>query len=470
MPGGRPGRGLAATVASLRRLADHDAVRHDLPLALAVSASGREVFPATADGRPLGPCLRTGDARTASPDAAAIVDHTLERWIRACGHVPDRMDPTNRLLWWRQQRPGSLGRARRFLNWHEWVTLRLVGQAVTDRALAAGFMLYDLDVHDWSEARLAALDLDRALMPDAAWATSLGPVGRAAAASSACPTTAMSSSAASTPRAPPWGRARSPLGVPLLACGSWESLVAPAGRLRLAAIARTGMALPAPRACQAPACSPVARTAPQRSTGPGASRACRCAPSTGGSSTPGPTVAGGRHPPPRQGERALGGPAGPGCWSATLASTPLDVVKAVLEGIARDLEITRRALERAGAPVGAWRTSGGGRSRWWMQLKADLTGVPVEVTADAEAGAPRCRHAGGDGHRGVRLHGGGGPGAPRTTRRREPDPARAARCAERLAAHERLVPTLLAGQGASPVTMRSAARTGTGHAPARPSR
>ena len=60
----------AATVTSLRGLATHDAVRHDPPVAVAVSASGREVFPATADGRPLGPCLRTGDARTAEPDAA----------------------------------------------------------------------------------------------------------------------------------------------------------------------------------------------------------------------------------------------------------------------------------------------------------------------------------------------------------------------------------------------------------------
>jgi sugar (pentulose or hexulose) kinase len=121
------------------------------------------------------------------------------------------------------------------------------------------------------------------------------------------------------------------------------------------------------------------------------------------------------------------------------------VVKAVLEGIACDLEITRQALERAGATVRAWRTSGGGaRSRWWMQLKADLTGVPVEVTADAEAGALGAAMLAGMGAGVFASMEEAARARLRTTRRHEPDPARAARYAERLETHQRLVPTLLA--------------------------
>jgi xylulokinase len=438
----------AATVATLQRLAVHDAVRHDPPVALAVSASGREVFPATADGRPLGPCLRTGDARTAEPDAATIVEDTPERWIRACGHVPDRMDPTNRLLWWRQQRPAVWVEARRFLNWHEWVTLRLIGEAVTDRALAAGFMLYDLDAHDWSAARLAALDLDRALLPEVQpWATSLGPVGRTAAAELGLPGGCQVVVGSFDTSCAAVGSGAIAPGVPLLACGTWESLVAPAGRLRPAVIAEAGMAVgphPSLPGTGVFARSPNGTAAvdwARRLTGvPLRALERRLADAQPG---PSPVVA----------IPHLAGASAP--WAApqargalvglTLASTPLDVVKAVLEGIACDLEITRRALERAGATVHAWRTSGGGaRSRWWMQLKADLTGVPVEVTADAEAGALGAAMLAGMGAGVFASMEEAARARLRTTRRHEPDPARAARYAERLETHQRLVPTLLA--------------------------
>src|SRR5215471_5744881 len=46
-----------AVVRVVRRLADSPRVRRDPPAALAVSASGREGFPARANGTPLGPCL-----------------------------------------------------------------------------------------------------------------------------------------------------------------------------------------------------------------------------------------------------------------------------------------------------------------------------------------------------------------------------------------------------------------------------
>src|SRR5262249_55881251 len=52
----------AGVVRVVRRIAADEGVRRDPPVALAVSASGREGFPARADGSPLGPCLRTAGA------------------------------------------------------------------------------------------------------------------------------------------------------------------------------------------------------------------------------------------------------------------------------------------------------------------------------------------------------------------------------------------------------------------------
>jgi xylulokinase len=444
----------AATVRAISRLAAQDELRRDPPGALAVSASGREVFPATATGRPLGPCLRTGDARTADPDAAALLGGTPEGWIQACGHVPDRMDPTNRLLWWRQRRPASWARARRFLNWHDLVTLRLAGRAVTDPALASGFLLYDLDGGDWSQERLAALDLDRDLLPEIQpWAAPLGTLGRRAAGQLGLPAGCLLVVGSFDTSCAAVGAGAVAPGVPLLACGSWESMVAPATGARSSALAASGLAVgPHPSL----AGSGVWARSPNGTAAVDWARQLTGVPLR---SLDRRLAASGPDPSPVLAVPHLSGAITP--WAViqargallglTLASHPVDVVKAVLEGIACDLALTMRSLDHAGVEVRTCRTSGGGtRSRWWMQLKADLCGVPMEVVADAEAGAL-----------GAALLAGLGAGAfssmeeatrvrLRTVRRHEPDPARGARYAERLDAQRRLVAALLDADGSRP--------------------
>lgn len=113
VPSLHPGPGLAevdgdgvwkAVVAVVQQITAGERVQRDPPAALAVSASGREGFPARADGSALGPCLRTADARRPRTEAALTLKRSSERWIRDCGHVPDHMDPANRILWWAERR------------------------------------------------------------------------------------------------------------------------------------------------------------------------------------------------------------------------------------------------------------------------------------------------------------------------------------------------------------------------------
>src|SRR4249920_1499895 len=143
----------------VRRLTANPRVRRDPPEAIAVSASGRESFPARADGSALGPCLRTSDARRPTTEAAVTVRRSNEAWIRACGHVPDHMDPTNRLLWWRETAPRTMAKARWFLGWHELASLKMAGRPTIDPALAAGFLLIDLASNTWSADRIDGLGL-----------------------------------------------------------------------------------------------------------------------------------------------------------------------------------------------------------------------------------------------------------------------------------------------------------------------
>jgi xylulokinase len=68
-----------------------------------------------------------------------------------------------------------------------------------------------------------------------------------------------------------------------------------------------------------------------------------------------------------------------------------EVARAVLEGLTYELRSNLDLLAAAGVEVGTLRAIGGGaRSPLWLQLKADITGVPVarpRVTEAAGLGA-----------------------------------------------------------------------------------
>ncbi len=64
-----------------------------------------------------------------------------------------------------------------------------------------------------------------------------------------------------------------------------------------------------------------------------------------------------------------------------------DLIKAVLEGTAFELELIRRAGERmtGQAITGLVAAGGGTRSRGWMQIKADVTGCRIQAPDEPEA-------------------------------------------------------------------------------------
>jgi xylulokinase len=71
----------------------------------------------------------------------------------------------------------------------------------------------------------------------------------------------------------------------------------------------------------------------------------------------------------------------------TLATTPAVLLQALLESVAYDLALVLRQFSASGFAHHVLRATGGGaRADWWMQLKADLTGLPVEVVQCREPG------------------------------------------------------------------------------------
>jgi len=71
----------------------------------------------------------------------------------------------------------------------------------------------------------------------------------------------------------------------------------------------------------------------------------------------------------------------------TLSTSRIDVMKALVEGITYDLSLALQSLRRAGLTISVLRAAGGGtRLAWWMQLTANLCGVPIEVINQPEPG------------------------------------------------------------------------------------
>jgi xylulokinase len=401
----------------------------DPPAALAISASGDEVFP-VAGGRAVGPCLLSGDTRGAEVEAQTLARYAPEEWLRRCGHVPARMDPVNRVLWWRAQHPDVADRADAWLGWHEYLSLRLCGRAVTDPGLAAKWLVFDLRAGDWSDELLSELELPREQLPEVlGWGEIAGRErgGAAVAVGSYDSSCAALGSGVTGPETHG------------LACGSWEVLVAPADVAGggaaggLAAAARAGASVipyPGTTGFAAVAQSPDGSSVLEWAAAASGHSIESLEPEPGAAPTDLVAV------PHISGARGA-------IVGLSLATSARQMAQALMEGVAFDLATTVDGLRAAGIEARAIRAAGGGtRSPWWMQLKATLTGVPLEVVEQEEPGALGAALLAGCAAGEYGGPAAAGAGIARVKRRYEPDPEQAARYEEPLARYRETVPRL----------------------------
>jgi xylulokinase len=336
-------------------------------------------------------CLRTADARRPRHEATAIVRMTQQQWVRACGHVPDHMDPTNRILWWRETDPRTLGRARWFLGWHELISLKLTGRPIVDPALAAGFLIFDRARLDWSGDRIDALDIDRRILPDVVpWGTDTGRIRSKAAAELGLPNDCRFVVGSWDGSCAAVGSAAVEEGDALVAAGTWESVVAPVSRPRIREAARLRLAVtpqPSEPGSGLWARSPNGTSALDWALSTSGvrlralERALRASGTEPATALVVPHLSGAPAPWPAT------PPSAGAILGLTLATSPVELVKATMEGIALELRLAFDALRSAGSPIDRCKVAGGGaRSSWWMQLKADLLGIPVEVPKRDEPG------------------------------------------------------------------------------------
>jgi xylulokinase len=99
---------------------------------------------------------------TSAPQAARLVERTgPEMWVRRTGSVPTAAFTITKLLWLAENEPENFARLRFAMLPHDWLTLQLCGQAVSDRGDSSGTGYFDPRANSWCEDLLALVDSDR---------------------------------------------------------------------------------------------------------------------------------------------------------------------------------------------------------------------------------------------------------------------------------------------------------------------
>jgi xylulokinase len=351
-------------------------------------------------------------------------------------------------LWWRKYHPETMARARSYPDWHGFLTLRLCGRNASERSLVGRWAVYDLATRTWSPERLAEYAIEPYLLPEVlAGGEVIGEMRPALAREVGLPVGLKIVNGGHDMNCAGIGAGASRLGSACLISGSYENMLIPTLAFPTPEMLLRGLSI-------TPHLGKIERSI--YAICPTGNAVLNWARETVKLSiddltlqlaerglTPSPVMA-----LPFLSGAMLYWPGGRKLRGAlvglTLATTPVDIVQAFMESIAYDNTHTLSLLKSEHVLIDSIRATGGGtRSEWWMQLKADVMGLPIEVAAEPEPGTL-----------GAALLAGLGIGVfddldrasaacSGTGRTYEPDRARAALHRERMQAYHAAIPHML---------------------------
>lgn len=380
-----------ATSKAMQALASMEAMQKDPPRALAVSASGRENFPADGQGRPLGNGVMGADIRGAEFEVPPPGVPIPEAWCLSCGHLRERMDPVFRLAWWKKYHPEIYARMRYFFGWIDFLHFRMTGRAVMDPSTVSRYLVYDLENMNWSKERLTEFTVPDTLLPEILpWGSVIGELDSRLAAEWGMPAGVKVAQGCHDLNCAAYGAGVVETGTVCLVSGSYENILVVTDQMPTPQMLLKGLSV-MPQPCKAglsviavhPTGNAVLNWA-RELTGASIESVEQALLQMEGK--PAPVMAvpylSGSMTYWDNGRKARGGLLG-----LTLATTQVDVLQAFMESIAYDSVNTLSLMAAEGVAVKRVRITGGGaRSAWWTQLKADMTGMPIEVVKHPEPG------------------------------------------------------------------------------------
>ncbi|NPV09461.1 MAG: hypothetical protein HPY83_16065 [Anaerolineae bacterium] len=367
--------------------------------ALAVSSQAETIIPVDGDGRPARPALVWLDNRPAAEAALIEAEFGAPAAFRITGQPQVAPTwPACKILWLKRNDPQAYRAARRFLLVEDFVLHRLTGGYWTERSLQSSSLMLDINSGQWWPEMLAYLDITPAQLGELA--NSGDVVG------------ALRPEAAAALGLPP--------GVTVVA-GTLDQVAAAvgAGNVGPGVVSETtGGVLGLVATVKHPVFDPKARVPCHVHALPGAYCLLPWGQTAGmalrwfrdeiwaGAGEPGGyeeiTAAAAEVPPGAEGLLALPHLEGAACpefnphakgvfFGVTLRHGRAHFARAILESVAYLLRGNLELLAELGAPAVELLSMGGGaRSDLWLQIKADVTGLPVTEAGGDEAS---CRGA-----------------------------------------------------------------------------
>ncbi|MDI7276134.1 MAG: FGGY-family carbohydrate kinase [Anaerolineae bacterium] len=424
--------------------------------AIGLSAQGEAVMPVDAAGRALRPAILGMDTRTGEQNAWLRERLGAERLFQLTGMPVHTINTLPKLLWLREHEPRTWAAAERFLLYEDLIIQKMTGQPAVSRCLASRTQLYDLRADRWSPEILGVLELDeRRLAPVLPSGTAVARMQPALAESLGLREPPLVVTGGHDQACGALGVGLTRPGLAMVSTGTAEvvevALGSPAlndtlfgGNISCYAHVVPGLYLAMTlnhsgglllrwfrdTLCQAEVQRAQAEGGDAydiilAGASPEPSRLL-VLPHFAGSGTPTFDTAS---------KGAILG--------LTFATTRTDLAKAILEGLTFELRLNLDLLKAGGIGIDELRAIGGGaRSSLWLQLKADITGIPVvapEVTEAASWGAALLAGAGAGCFASASEAAGE---ALRLRRRFAPEPGRMAAYASRYAVYRQLYPAL----------------------------
>ena len=119
-----------------------------------------------ADREVLRPAKLWNDTESAPEAAALVAELGAQAWAERCGSVPVAAFTIAKLAWLRAHEPDVHARLSRVLLPHDWLTLRLTGEVVTDRGDASGTGYWSPTTGEWCADLLDRVGLGVEVCPE----------------------------------------------------------------------------------------------------------------------------------------------------------------------------------------------------------------------------------------------------------------------------------------------------------------
>jgi len=138
----------------------NERVRDEPVTALSIASQGEAVVPVSVDGQVLANSPVSSDNRAISQANALIERIGFDRIYRLTGQPASALFSLPKIMWWKDNASDLYERAWKFLCYGDFVTLRLGLEPVIDRTMAARTLAYDIQAHRWSDVMLDAVGLE----------------------------------------------------------------------------------------------------------------------------------------------------------------------------------------------------------------------------------------------------------------------------------------------------------------------